>query len=404
MLEHMFVAADVREVRDGLRDWVADLDPGVYPGPDARTLLDVVSDVKRLAAAAETLLARRVAETDAWKGEADRSAAHWLARRIGTSVAEAKGKLDTAERSADLPATAEAFRAGRLSDQQAREVTAGATADPSAEHKLLGTAADDSLKELRNESRRAQASDDGEGRQRRIHDRRGLRSWVESDGTFRLSFTGTAYAGAVINAALKPFTDRAFKQARGEGRIEPLSAYAADGLVAMAEAAAAGDGQTAPKNNVKVIVVVDVEALRRGEAAPGETCEIRGVGPVPVSTARHLLGDAALAIVIKAGVDVKNVTHPKRRTTAHQRTVLEFWGIRCEVKGCDSTDFVDVHHIFEYARTHHTRLDELRVQCKHHHRAEHRGWKPPDDQLRSRPGARPRTQSSAPSDELPLSA
>ena len=151
----------------------------------------------------------------------------------------------------------------------------------------------------------------------------------------------------------------------------------------MAAAAAAGDGTGAQKSNVKVIVVVDAEALRRGEVEHGETCEIRGVGPVPVSAVRDLLGDAALAIVIKDGVDVQNVTHLARRTTAHQRTALEFWGIRCQVKGCDSTEFVDVHHVFEWARSKHTRLDELRVSCKFHHRKEHQGWKPTEDELRS---------------------
>ena len=65
----------------------------------------------------------------------------------------------------------------------------------------------------------------------------------------------------------------------------------------------------AEESNVKVIVVVDIEALRRGEVEAGETCEIRGVGPVSVAAARELLGDAALAIVIKDGVDVMNVTH-----------------------------------------------------------------------------------------------
>ncbi len=146
-----------------------------------------------------------------------------------------------------------------------------------------------------------------------------------------------------------------------------------------------------------MIVVVDAPALRRGEVESGETCEIRGVGPVPVSTVRELFGDAAMAIVIKDGVDVQNVTHLKRQTTAHQRTVLEFWGIKCEVVGCDSTDFVDVHHVFEWARTHHTRLDELRVSCKHHHRREHKGWKPTADQLRPR-------GRGLPEQELPLSA
>jgi hypothetical protein len=313
--------------------------------------------------------------------------------------------LATAAELADLPATAEAYRAGRLSDQQAREVVAGATADPTAEDDLLGTAARDSLRELRNQSRRAQAVDDEEGRQAKIHARRRLSLGVDSDGTFRLSFAGTAKAGAAIVAALRPFTEAAFQRAHKEGRVEGHQAYQADGLVAMAEAVLAGSGGTGevvvPKrrSNVKVIVSVDLAALRRGAVEGGEMCEIKGIGPVPVSVARELLGEAALALVIKDGVDVLNVTHPSRRTTAWQRTVLEFWGIRCEVNGCDSTDFVDVHHVFEYALTHHTRLDELEIRCKFHHRQEHKGRKPEPDQIRPRPGAPPRND-----EHLPLSA
>ena len=148
------------------------------------------------------------------------------------------------------------------------------------------------MRELRNESRRAQAVDDEEGRQRRIHERRRLRMGVDTDGTFRLSFSGTAVAGAAIVAALRPFTDQAFKQAKKDGRVESHAAYQADGFVAMAQAAAAGgvDGAAKKTNsNVKVIVVVDAAALRRGEVESGETCEIRGVGPVPVATVRELL-------------------------------------------------------------------------------------------------------------------
>ena len=196
------------------------------------------------------------------------TAAHWLARRTGISIAEAKAKLETASRLGELPATAEAFRAGRLSDQQAREVVAGAVADPAAEQTLLGTAAEDSLRELRSESRRAQAVDDEEGRQRSIHARRQLRMGVDTDGSFRLSFRGTAAAGAAIVAALRPFTDQAFKAAREAGRVENHGAYQADGFVAMAQAAAGGAGQAAPRSNVKIVIVVDVAALRRGECGP----------------------------------------------------------------------------------------------------------------------------------------
>ena len=400
----MFVAA---ETRDELAGWVAGLEPGVYSGPQARELLDVVSDLKRLCGAAEMLLAQRVAETKAWEGGPDRSAAHWFARRTGTSVGEAQAKLETAERLSELPATSEAFRAGRLSDQQVRHVAAGAVADPAAEHDLLDTASDDSLRELKDQSRRAQAVDDEEGRQRRIHRRRALRHWVDPDGTFRLSLSTTALAGSQILTALRPFTDAAFKAAYKAGKHEPPYAYAADGLVAMANAGRSGDDGVA-KSNVKAILVVDVKALRRGAVEHGELCEIRGVGPVPVSTARELLGDAALAVVIKDGLDVKNVAHMKRRTAAHQRTVLEFWGIRCETKGCDCTEFVDVHHIFEWARTHSTRVDELRVYCKHHHRQAHQGWKPTADQLRRPTPAAdqdsPEVERGPPDQQLLLSA
>ena len=182
----MFVAA---ELRDGLAAWVAELEPGVYAVDDAVRVLDVLSDVKRLAGAAESLLAARVAEGDAWKESGDRSAAHWLARRTGISIAEAKAKLETAARLDELPATAEAFRAGRLSDQQAREVVAGATADPASESELLGAAAEESLNELRNVSRRAQAvGENEEQRRRRIERARRARGAVGTDGVYRFAF------------------------------------------------------------------------------------------------------------------------------------------------------------------------------------------------------------------------
>lgn len=361
----------------------------------AAGLVQLFAEIKRLAGAGEVMFARRVAEAGTWDGR-DRSAAHWYARETGTSVGEAKQKLETMKRLDDLPTTAEAFRAGKLSDQQARHVSIGAAADPEAEHDLLDTAATDSLKELRDQARRAQAVDDEGARQARIHADRGLWSQVDSDGTFRLWFRGTPEAGSVILRALKPYTEEAFKTARAEGRREPLCAYAADGLVATARAAmrtsgtpnAGGDDdaeETRPKNNVKVIVRVDAAAMRRGQVEHGETCDIAGVGPIPVSTVRDLLGDAALAIVITNGIDVGNVTHLARRTNAYQRTVLEWLGLRCEVKGCDSTDFVDVHHIYEWVMTHRTRLDELAVRCKHHHRKGHKGWQPPPEQLRRPP-------------------
>jgi Domain of unknown function (DUF222) len=74
---------------------------------------------------------------------------------------------------------------------------------------------------------------------------------------------------------------------------------------------------------------VDVEALRRGSVTGGELCEIAGVGPVPVTVARGLLGDAIVKLVITDGVDVLNVTHLGRVPTAAQKAALLWMNPTC---------------------------------------------------------------------------
>ena len=103
---------------------------------------------------------------------------------------------------------------------------------------------------------------------------------------------------------------------------------------------------------------VDLEALRRGAVEGDELCEIAGIGPVPVRVARELLGDAVLKLVITRGVDVLNVTHLGRGPTAAQRVALAWTSPGCSVEGCWRTR-VEIDHREDWARTRHTRLDEL---------------------------------------------
>lgn len=115
----------------------------------------------------------------------------------------------------------------------------------------------------------------------------------------------------------------------------------------------------------KVIAVIDLAALNRGHLADRERCEIAGVGPVSVSAVRSLMRDAFLAVVIKDGVDVLNVTHLGRQVTAHQRTALEARGGACEF--CGSTFRVEIDHVEGWALTHSTTLDDLSLKCWHCH-------------------------------------
>jgi Domain of unknown function (DUF222) len=119
---------------------------------------------------------------------------------------------------------------------------------------------------------------------------------------------------------------------------------------------------------------VDLTALHRGRVTGDELCEIAGVGPIPVTTARDLLGDAVLKLVITRGIDVLHVTHLGRGPTAAQRIALAWTSPHCAVLGCPRTR-VQIDHRLDWAHTRHTRLDELDPLCPYHHDLKtHHGW------------------------------
>ena len=115
------------------------------------------------------------------------------------------------------------------------------------------------------------------------------------------------------------------------------------------------------------IIRLDDTALRRGSVEGDEVCEIVGLGPVPVSVARELLGDAILKLVITKGVDVANVTHLGRSATVAQQVALWWTSAACTVLGCPRTQRLQNDHRYEWVKTKRTRLDELDPLCKHHH-------------------------------------
>ena len=131
--------------------------------------------------------------------------------------------------------------------------------------------------------------------------------------------------------------------------------YAFDALVEALERPAASE----IANNIRYLglVRVDLEALRRGAASSDEYCEITGIGPIPVSVARALLGEAIVKLVITKGVDVLHVTHLGRGPSVAQKMALLWQQPLCTVEGCCRTR-VEVDHRIEYRETKHTRLDD----------------------------------------------
>jgi 5-methylcytosine-specific restriction endonuclease McrA len=362
-----------------------ELDPGRFDGHDAADLLEVFGRGERVCAAAKALLARRVEETKVWREGGHRSAAHWVAETTGETLGAATRTLETARTLEQLPETDAAFRAGKLSETQAAEITSAAGADPSAEAGLLATAAATSVKGLRDECRqvRARAEEDDRAWARRLHASRRAHKWTDPDGAYCASVRMAPEAGARFDAAWEAHTDRIFREARQAGRREPRAAYAADALVALAT-----DGPCKP---VEFQVVTDRALIENGHTKAGERCEIPGIGPVPVTTARALLNDARVTVMLRDGDDITAVSSPKRTIPAKLRRALTARYPTCGVKSCANDQFLEIDHVVPLAEGGRTELANAWRICSHHHVLKtYFGWKvvgepgnwdlvPPDD-------------------------
>lgn len=131
-----------------------------------------------------------------------------------------------------------------------------------------------------------------------------------------------------------------------------------------------------------VHVRVDHAALVRGHTKAEETCDIPGVGPIPVATARALSSDAILAAVITKGKDVKAVAHLGRTIPARLRTALQARDSECVVPGCHNRHRLEIDHVEPFAEGGPTSLDNLVRMCRpHHHMKTHLGFR-----LKGRPG------------------
>jgi hypothetical protein len=117
---------------------------------------------------------------------------------------------------------------------------------------------------------------------------------------------------------------------------------------------------------------VDLAALRRGHLDNGESCEIPGVGPVPLATARSVLGDAILHLVITKGSDIATVSHLGRTIRAPLRTALIERDQTCVVPGCNVRDGLQIdHRIIPVVENGESALWNLGRLCSHHHYLRH---------------------------------
>ena len=237
-------------------------------------------------------LIRRFDERNGWAGCT--SCAEWLGWRTGLAPGAAREHVRVARALAELPRLSDAMRRGKVSYSKVRAITRVAT--PETEDDLLnvalsGTAAhvEKIVRAWRRVDRLAEQAED-----RRRHETRSLRTWVDENGMVVVRGRLSPEVGAVVRRALEAACD----QARGEdapgaerhapadgaagvdaAHREPVDASEpslaqrqADALGVIAECALAGglDRGTAG-DRYQVVVHVDADALLEAPDVPAGT-------------------------------------------------------------------------------------------------------------------------------------
>jgi hypothetical protein len=371
------ITDDLVAARSALEGAARDFDPSACSGDEAVRVVEVVGTILKLADGILGKAAKRVEDTAAHVHERDRNATELGQLLTGRSTGEVRRAIDLAAKLEALPATDAAVRAGRLSSRSADLIVAVAADDPAVEERMLAAAAEGD-RVLRDVGIAVLAArENQEVRSARQHAERSFRMWTAADGMVEGRFRVPPEAGGAIKARIDNGTRRAFRTARQAKAPESQDAYAADAFIE----ALTGDPATAKPGGYTTHIVIDHEALLRGNALPGERCEIPGVGPVSAEWVRGLIGSAFVTAVVAKGKDIATVAHLGRHIPAELQTALLVSGRECVIEGCTGREYLERDHCeIDHARDGPTAFWNLAWLSSVHHTLKTRGWilGPPD--------------------------
>jgi hypothetical protein len=365
MLDHLLSAEKALEVA------ARDFDPSTCSGSDAVKIMERLGAQRRLIDGMLAKVAKRIEDTAEHTRHRDRSAAELCTRVTGVSTGEAKRAIEVAAKLESLPATDAAVRAGTLSARATDLIVSAASEHPEVEAELLRAAAR-GLVPLRDAVIAARARrEDETARAQRQHAARSFRMWPTADGMVEGHFKVTPQVGGAIKAVIDKGTGKRFRDARSSGVHESQDAYAAD---AFADAVA-GDAKASKGGGWSAHVMIDHEALVRGQTIDGETCEIPGVGPVSVAWVRQLLGTAFVTAIVRKGKDITTVAHFGRHIPAELRTAMIVSGRECSIEGCSGREYLELDHCeIDHAKNGPTAWFNLAWLCSIHHTRKTQGW------------------------------
>ena len=372
------------------------------------------------------VLIRRFDEEEGWNC-GFLTCAQWLTWRVGLAPGAAREKVRVARALGELPLMSEAMRRGQLSYSKVRALTR--IARPDTEKDLVelgkaGTAAhiERVVRSWRRIDRSVDAADD-ELRDASSH----VTSHIDENGMFVIRGRLAPEAGEVLMKALKAADEKLY--AEGQEDRPPAGKVRADALALVAESALKG-GLDPGSSGDRYQVVVHVGDEELGTAAngsesgrrscvsaetptvhvPAETpaahqpedagATTEGVDvsagtrasvqsedkrssarsawlgdshvPVSTETARRIACDAGKVRITHRSGEILSVGRKTRTIPPPIRRALEFRDQGCRFPGCTSKH-CDAHHIVHWADGGETKLSNLVLLCRRHHRLLHEG-------------------------------
>ena len=321
--------------------------------------------------AASAEATRRFEKSGAYKADGALGMVPWLQNNAKLAGNDAAQHLKVARQLEELPRTEEALARGEIGYGHALAMAV------TAEH--VGTAAVRTAEATLLKS--AETMDAGrfvtvvKGFEHRVnaeaalaeanwaHDHRYLVISGPFNGLARIEGQLVPEAAATIRAAIEPF----LKPSKDDHRSAGQRAH--DALVEVCHRVAAG-GTDASAPPPLVIVTTSIDTLAGIEGAPAGKLELGGT--IPSETVRRLACDAAITRITGLGQREHETTRASRTTPPRTRRALLARDQGCVFPGCDRpSTWCQSHHLKFWTDSGPTKLDNLALLCRTHHRKVH---------------------------------
>jgi hypothetical protein len=344
---------------------------------------ELEDDLLELERSANVLLAerlRRLAEIErrrTYVRDGYLSASVWLGRRAGMSPGEAKQHVRMARALEGMPAACAALSEGELTASAARVLVEAHEESPEAfagsEDALVEAARRLSVAELRAvvaHWRQAAAPVRGEEREERMRELRRLYASPTLGGMVRVDGDLDPEIGQALLSALQAAVDA---DSRGERDMRTGAQRRADALGEICRQwLDRSDRPEVAGERPHLTVNLDLAALQAGKGRAG----FDAGSPITAETARRIACDASITRIVTSGrSEVLDVGRRTSVVPAAMRRALIARDGGCAFPTCDRPHaWCDAHHVLHWTDGGETKIDNLVLLCRPHHRMVHQGF------------------------------